>query len=173
MEPTEQAISLAEKVRTEHGAIAQGAAFADLALYEIFNHYVSMVGRRATRAIYFTLDSTNGKRALVIRTAQALGADEQTIDLIRALGDAVSATVKHRNSSAHSFLAIETDLFGFNDVVQLVNPKLDVAQQVMTESSLEQQRSTSIAHLQKVKAAFEAVCAKIGITPTITLDNLK
>jgi len=167
--PSDEEVRLAEKARAEHGAIAHRAAFADLALYEVFHHYVSACGRTTSRAIYFTIDSAKGRQALVKRTVEAQGVDSSTRALIDALGQAVSKAITHRNDTAHSFFEIEIDNLGFDDKLKVVNPKKAFPSSRVTDASLALQRDASIQHLRKVQAAFEAVCLKLGIPPTVTL----
>jgi hypothetical protein len=160
---------LANKARWTHGLISHNAALADSYLYEVFHHFAGCE-RKLSRAIYFTLDSAPGRATLVRRVAAATGAEEETLGLVRDVGETVKGAIKHRNGFAHSFLLLEEDIFGLDDHIKVVNPKSETPGALrVTEQSLATAEQESVGHLRKAGKAFQSICQKLGIPPEVTI----
>ena len=160
---------LIEKARSTHGLIMHNATLAETCLYEIFHHF-SQCSREISRAIYFTLDSAQGRRSLVKRVANAKGVEKETQALLKELSEAIQKIVDHRNGIAHSFLILDRDFFGSEIHIKLINPKqAGPGSLPVTEQYLEEAENKSKSYLKTVGQIFEKICKKLGIPPKVVV----
>ena len=165
----EEETALTDRAMKALGWFSHQAAMADACQYEAF-HHIAGCKRGISRAIYFTLDSSNGRSTLVKRVAVATAADTETMALLKALKESIKEITDHRNNFAHSFLLIHRDFLGEDDHLRIVNPKHpNPGGQRVVESSLNDAEEKCVRLRGKVAEAFEAVCLRLGIRPTVSL----
>lgn len=186
IDPDDQEALLQEAFRV-HGQIVHHAALADCFLFEIFHHF-SGCTRPIAQAIFFTLDSANAKETLVMRTARAADADEETSKLVKKLAGAISKVIKHRNDIAHAFLLSQDPVFE-DGRLELVNPKHahsdkkashqknapsskshEKLSNQVSVTSLQKTLRDSNLHLSTAMQEFLSLCRHIGIQPRLALE---
>jgi hypothetical protein len=146
------------------GRITGNAAAAEAVMFSAFRTLLGSTTQIAS-AIFYTLDSLHAKSNLLTRLVENIG-DEEDKNLIERIISAAKKSNNQRTLVAHALLLFDTD--DVNSNFKVLNPKSGAIRSP-TQKYLGGLLSESRNSLTEARIAFQKLCNKRGVIPTVEL----
>ena len=147
------------------GKLVNNAAICDGILFSTFKIISGCEGKIAS-AIYFSSEALSSKKNIIARILQVLG-DETETEIIERIISATQNSQNQRNELSHALLKVS----GGENQLSRLNPRNQVQpEKPVTAAYLDSLMKQSGLAYVEAHRAFQELCKKRGISPTISLE---
>lgn len=167
---TKNTPAIAEELYEYLAKLVQNGANGEAVMSTTFKIISGISKPNLARAIFYTLDSFPGRKALLTRVAEVNGDATETA-LVKTIIDACEVANNQRREVAHAVMIVDYR----SDIktkkltpIRIVNPKTGGHGKVVTTEWLEDLLGKSFQALEKKgRPAFEKLCQKRGVPPEV------
>jgi hypothetical protein len=143
------------------GKLEHNAAAAEGIMFGAFT-LIGGLKPNISRAIFYALDSFPGKRGLLRRVAEEQKLDATETELMEKIISGAEVANNQRKQVAHGMMSFAT--------VRIYSPKNQPQPKIPSKEWHNDLLQKSQAAGLAAKAAFEALCQKRGVPPTIDFE---